>query len=139
MYLNQVILLSWKRQSCQINFSSGQKHKELKENRMKEEPLFALSVGGTCRLCGSLMPHKLGGVGQLPFQGQVLPGYRGGRQSPFYKVLQDLTNESIKSILPHLQFTGINGTNIWEVTSLQSFTSFAYRAHSNTLKESPSK
>ena len=121
--------MSWKRQRCQINFSSGQKHKELKENGMKEEPLFALSVGGTCRLCESPAPHKLGGVGQLPSQGQILPGYGGGRQSPFYKALQDLTNESTKSVLPHLQIPGINGTNIWQVTSLQSFTSFAYCAH----------
>jgi len=131
MYLKQVILLSWKRQKCQINFSSGQKHKELKENGMKEKPLFALRLSGTCRLCESLTPHM------PPLPGQVLPGHGAGRQSPFHKALRDLTNESTKYILSHLQFTDINGRNIWQVTSFLSFTSFPCHAHPNTLKDSP--
>lgn len=37
MCLKQVLLLSWKRERCQINFSSIQEQKELRENGVKED------------------------------------------------------------------------------------------------------
>lgn len=137
-HLGPTIHLSWKRHRCQINFSSAQKHKELTEKRMKEVFGFAPSIGGTCRLQES-RAAKASGMDQLPKQDQVPPGHGGARQITCQETQQDLTNKSSKSLLPHLQFAGISGTNIWQVSSLQSVTSFSYCAHPGTLKGSPAK
>lgn len=95
---------------------------------MKLEPLFAPSVGGTCRLCKPRAPRTVW-CGAAPSEES---SQAWGRQTPSAE-LQDLADESIKSALSHLHFTGINGTAIWQVTSLQCISSFAYRAHPNTL------
>lgn len=110
-----------KKQRCQVNFSSGRKHKELKEKGVKEEAVSAPNAGGTCR------PRS------------PVPAAGGRGRQPLPHSAPDLSEETTKSHSLHLLFTATDGTNIWQVTSLQSFIRFAYHAHPNTLKESPSK